>query len=170
MAANWIGEDKSQSHALDLGVGWGQKGVPLRTPAKDCLSPSWELCFTSKLARGPHPRYQAIWQIPRASVSPLPRTASSRAFLPGDYPKGTHVPTGRMENPGCRELPDLPSVTGPEPGASDFKPAPKCGTSPSGRRKAKMHLNLGAALGNLRPVILLPLWFQVDVFQRPLSL
>lgn len=64
---------------------------------------------------------------------------------------------GGVEKPGPRELTNLPNVTGPVYGDSNFKQAPKCGASPSGRRKVNVHSNLGVGLGNLRPVSLIPL-------------
>lgn len=78
------------------------------------------------------------------------------------------VNTGGLEKPvRCRELTDLLSVTGPGHGDSDFTQAPKCGTSPSGRRKVQVHLNFRVGLGNPRPVILVALWLQMDIFKAP---
>lgn len=75
------------------------------------------------------------------------------------------VNTGGMESLGHRELTVSPRITGPGRGDSGFKQAPKCATFPSGRREGSNTLEFWSRVGNPRPGILIPLWFQVDIFK-----
>lgn len=176
MAANRADDDRGRGEHQTWEWGGGRWRSPLRTQGKapkDCLISSWGFCFTSKLAKSsrstptPNVRSLAPAAVPRASVpltQPVPLSPSR-----GSAGRDACV-HWRDGEPGVPRAHNSPSATGAGTETQISNRLPSACTSHAGGRKVTLYLGLGAALGNLRPALLTPLWFRNEHFQRPLSL